>query len=896
MTARTLFLISTLAASAGPRVANTTITLPPNPPASVIEVENAFPGLSFSQPLCLRSPEGETRRLFVCEKSGDLEVIGDVTSASPSKSVFLDLDQILASRGESLLTGSEQGLLSVAFHPDYETNGQFFIVYNVRSAGVSYQRLSRWTDPVVTDLTADADSEQVFLEMRNDAGNHNGGDLHFGPDGYLYMSWGDEGRANDSLNNSQYLDKDFWSSVTRIDVDLEPEDGTASDGTGSDDANLPPNAHPAVKLADGKARYEIPADNPWVGATRFNGVAVDPGKVRTEFFAVGLRNPWRMSFDRGELWIGDVGQGAREEVTIATPGSNHGWAWYEGFLNGPKFNNTINGASRTGGTFTDPVYDYTRGSAEFQGRSITGGFVYRGDNLPALTGKYIFGDYVSGNIWALARSGPPGEPEVERIAGEGGIAAFGPDPSNGDILLADLGDGAIRRLVARDVDPTFPETLTETGIFSDLEDLTPHAGVVPYDVNLPFWSDHAVKRRWFALKNTTDLINYRLHEPWQFPGGMIWVKHFDLELERGNPASQKRIETRVIVKTEDPESIYGVSYRWNEAGTEASLVGNAGENFDLEVTTAEGVRKQTWTIPSRAACHACHTPEAGFALSFDTPQLNHDGEIEGSGGNLLALLFSSGYLDQDPGDPAALPRHLGPEEDKYSLEARVRSYLDVNCAYCHQDQGVEPQSWEGDFELTMAQTGLINGMAAGDLQDPADRLVVPGNPNDSIVLSRVAGSNGYARMPPLATNELDEANIELLTEWINKEATDEVTYGDWRKARFGDVTSPGGDPQADPDFDRYDNFSEWLARTDPREARDFPATILRKNGDALEIDLPGLADRRVVVERSTDLSHWLRWAVPGNDGIPRNPAHGPHLLSAPAKDEGEYFRFRIDVR
>ena len=304
MNVRLAFFASTLAASAGPRVANTTITLPNKPPASVIEVENAFPGLSFSQPVCLRCPVGETRRLFVCEKGGDLELVPDVTSPSPSKTIFLDLDQILSSRGESLLTSSEQGLLSVAFHPDYASNGFFFTVYNVRSGGVNYQRLSRWFDPDITDTIADPGSEEILIEMINNAGNHNGGDLHFGPDGYLYMSWGDEGNANDSLNNSQYLDKDFWASITRIDVDLEPEDGTASDGTGNDDANLPPNFHPAIKLVSGNALYEIPADNPWVDATTFNGVSVDPTKTRTEFFrswssqSLAHELRWRRALDR----------------------------------------------------------------------------------------------------------------------------------------------------------------------------------------------------------------------------------------------------------------------------------------------------------------------------------------------------------------------------------------------------------------------------------------------------------------------------------------------------------------------------------------------------------------------------------------------------------------------
>ena len=136
-------LTTLLTAHAGPRVANTTINMPSTAPASVIELEIAFTGLSFSSPLCLRSPAGDTQRLFVCEKNGDLELVPDVTAATPTKTIFLDLDQILSSRGESLLTGSEQGLLAMDFHPDYATNGYFFTVYNVQSGGTSYQRLSR---------------------------------------------------------------------------------------------------------------------------------------------------------------------------------------------------------------------------------------------------------------------------------------------------------------------------------------------------------------------------------------------------------------------------------------------------------------------------------------------------------------------------------------------------------------------------------------------------------------------------------------------------------------------------------------------------------------------------------------------------------------------------------
>lgn len=1071
---------------AGPRVANTTITMPGGPPASVIGLELAFPGVTFSSPLCLRSPDGDTRRLFVCEKTGDLELIPDVTATNPSKTLFLNLDSIVNSRStETFLTSSEQGLLGVAFHPDYANNGEFFVVYNVSVGGLSHQRLSRWHDPDVNDTVADPSSEEVLIEMRNGASNHNGGDIHFGPDGYLYMSWGDEGGANDQLNNGQYLDKDFWAGVIRIDVDLEPEDYTGADGTGSDDNNLRPNSHPAVKLVGGNPLYEIPADNPWVGATTFNGVTVSPTQTRTEFFAVGLRNPWRMSFDGDDLWIADVGQNAREEITIAPPlseapgGTNHGWAWFEASIAGAKYNNTINGANRNSLVHTTPIYEYSHGSGAFQGRSVTGGFVYRGANIPQLTGKYVFADYVSGNIWSLEKAEGQGAPDVQRIAGEGGIVGFGPDPSNGDVLLADINNGVIRRLVAQDSDASFPDTLTETGIFSDLSTLTPNAGVVPYEVNLPFWSDHALKQRWFAIKNTTDLIGYKEDEPWTFPNGMIWVKHFDLELERGNPATRKRIETRVIVRNQTgevtnenliaegaggrylvpsdsslegswmtpsfddsswtlagagygydtqstfipefgtngnlgnnlngvntslyvrmpfnvtdadqfstltlrmkyddgfvaylngvqvasanapgtltwqsgatgnhsdssalvfqdfsvsasllvegtnvlaiqglnesigssdmlispslvggrldggAEGIYGVSYRWNEAGTEATLVPSAGESFDLSITTPTGLQTQTWEIPSRASCLTCHTTKAGWALSFNTPQLNHPGILEGTSGNFLELLSSSGYLDQPPGEIAKLARHLAPSDIQYSLEARVRSYLDVNCAYCHQEGGIQPESWFGKSNLTMDETGLINGVASGGINHPDDRLIVPGNPIRSIILLRTAGAAGYSRMPPLASSEIDTEGLQLLTDWINQEATTEVNYAAWRLARFGSSKSPQGAPEFDADGDGFSNEREYLGGTGPLDPSSFPALLLQENGGNVEITFPAIGNRSVLIERSTDLSNWLPWTASGNDGLPRNPALPGPVISAPQSGPQEFFRLRVQER
>ena len=314
-------MVSTISSAA--RIPNTTINVPAAPPPLTTQLNVAFTGLS--SPVCLASPPGDTQRLFICQKGGLLRLVQNVTAATPVISTFLNLPALLTSRGEVISTSSEQGLLGLAFHPGYADNRYFYLFYSVSKSGAVYERVSRFTTQSGNPNLADTGSELILIEQLDQATNHNGGDLHFGPDGYLYISLGDEGGQNDQNNNSQTITKDFFSAIARIDVDKKP-------------GNLAPNVHAAVMTDGGVARYSIPADNPFVGATTFNGIAVNPANVRTEFWAVGLRNPWRMSFDpaTGELWVGDVGQNIYEEVDVIAKGGNYGWAFREGAHNGAK--------------------------------------------------------------------------------------------------------------------------------------------------------------------------------------------------------------------------------------------------------------------------------------------------------------------------------------------------------------------------------------------------------------------------------------------------------------------------------------------------------------------------------------------------------------------------------
>lgn len=883
----------TVTFSSSLKIANSTLNVPAAPPATTYEVPNAFGTLTFNQPLCLVTPPGETQRLFVCEKGGVVRLVPNVTAASPTASTFFDLAALVNGRAtEDFYSGGEAGLLSIAFHPNYATNRQFYVFYCLtKTTGGRYQRVSRFTTQAGNPNAADTTIEQILIEQLDDYDNHNGGDMHFGPtDGFLYISVGDEGNGDDNPTfNSQLINKDLFSGILRIDVDRNMTLSTE------------PTAHASIPTDSGVARFAIPKTNPFVLPAQggdwnglYNGSAVT-GTVRREFWATGLRNPWRISFDSatGALWCGDVGQNAREEIDIIVRGGNYGWVFREALLTGPRTTNPTMPANFDTLYHEEPIYNYVRpGNAlmlpDFQGYSVTGGRVYRGTRLGALTGKYIFGDYGSGNIWAMDLNGTG----VQRLVGEGGIAAFGTDPSNQDLLLADLGDGVVRRLNTTTVTGSFPATLTATGLFPDLTDLSPAPGLTPYSVNLPFWSDHAEKQRWFIVPNGTSSFGWAQETPWSLPTGTIWVKHFDMVMNR-NPIVAvapilKRVETRLIVK--NAAGAYGVSYRWNEAGTEATLAADGGENFTLNVTDGGSPAPQSWRIPSRSECMTCHTPQAGHALSFNTRQLNLTKSILGFPGNQLdTLRQNSFFTGNQPGSPNLLPRHLRPDEDDFSEEARVRSYLAVNCSYCHQPGGTAPSAWDGRAEITLAATGLVNGSATNNGGDPLNKLVVPGSTAHSIVRHRVAASNGFTRMPPLGSNVIDQTNVKLLDTWITGELAARQTYADWRLEKFGSSSSSEGAPTEDPDGDGANNHSEFLAGTLPLDGSS--AFHPQLSGSPLQLNFTLPANRSFLIETSATLGQWTPWDVPGNQGLPG--AGDPISLPVPITDPQRFFRVQL---
>jgi uncharacterized repeat protein (TIGR03806 family) len=869
------------------RIPNPALAMPAAPPASSWQIVDALPGLTFNEPLCIASIPGDKRRLFVCERMAKVQQVSDVTASSPSKNVFLDLQSVVAGRNptEAIEGGGngEHGLLGLAFHPNYAANGYLYVAYTVRINGGSfYQRISRFSASSGNPNTADPSSELILLQQLDEGSNHDGGDIQFGPDGYLYYAAGDEENSSRGQLNSQKINGDFFGGIFRIDVDRKP-------------GNLEPNPHAAIPTDGGIARFSVPVDNPFVHASlggtwdgTYHGVSITPlGSVRTEFWATGLRHVWRMSFDRetGDLWAGDVGQNTYEEINRISKGGNYGWAYREG---AHDFNGAL-GSAPVGFSSIDPFYEYVHagvagGDVAFKGNSVVGGYVYRGTRFPALLGSYVFSDSVSGHVWRMDTA----TGAVTRLTGLPGqygvISSQGVDPSNQDLLFCAYLNGKIMRLTTGSIgDDGFPPTLSATGLFSDLSDLSPAPGLLPVEANLRFWSDYAEKKRWFAIPDGNNRMTWQQEGAWAYPTGMLWVKHFDLALSRGNPATNKRLETRVLVKTDS--GAYGVSYRWNDEGTEAHLVEDAGVEFDLQIDDHGMPHTQRWQIPGRSSCLTCHGDKP---LSFNTRQLNRIETMNGFTGNQIELLAAGGYIHNTPAPVSTLPRHVRPDETGYPLEQRARSYFDVNCAYCHQDGGSVSGFWDGREHLTLEQTGLIRGHAVSNGGDPLNRYIVPGDTTHSIVLHRMAATNGFGRMPPLGSSETDPENIQLITQWILNELPNRPLYDEWAAGY------PGiGGRTDDPDGDGMDNYNEYLRGSSPLTGAGSWQAEIATDGSGPVLHFLRKAHRVYSIETSNDLSQWERWGIPQNHsgyGTTDQPIDIPFT---PPPGGKTFFRFRI---
>ncbi len=670
------------------------------------ELVQRFPDLSFSGAIFLTGIPGDSR-LAVVEQAGRIRAFDDDPNVSTARTV-LDLS------GRILFDG-EQGLLGLAFDPEFASNRYLYVHYSMDNPRRSV--IARFTWDEDTDRVDEA-SRKILLTLEQPYANHNGGMLAFGPDGDLYIAFGDGGSANDPQNRAQDLGN-FFGSLLRIDV------------------------HPS----DPSLAYAIPPDNPHVGEAG----------AKPAIWAHGLRNPFRFSFDRdtGTLWLGDVGQSSEEEIDIITRGNNYGWRVWEGNTAHIPDGNSL---PRSAFTFPIHTYDNTGGAA------IIGGYVYRGSGVPTLRGRYLYSDFITGAVRALTYDAASQTvTDDTRIATAPSPTSFGED-NDGEVYLVTQ-DSGIFGFEDTSGNAAAPRLLSETGLFTDLDSLTPAAGLIEYQVNLPFWSDGAQKRRWIGIPDG-ETIGFSRTGAWQFPAGTVLVKHFELPLVDGDPSSVRRLETRVF--TNQGGSWHGFTYRWNTEQSDAELV-TAGTSEVVTVQTSSGERQQRYDYPGPNDCLRCHTAAADHVLGVNTRQLNRDVLYPASNvtDNQLRALNHIGLFTNDIGDPAGYEQLPDLADNGRPLDQRARGYLAVNCSQCHQPGGPTPVNLDLRFDTGDADMHAI-GVAPqeGNLGVSDARIIAAGDHTRSVLWLRMQHQDDQ-RMPPLSSHVVDQTALDVIGEWID---------------------------------------------------------------------------------------------------------------------------------
>jgi uncharacterized repeat protein (TIGR03806 family) len=685
-------------------------------------LERVFPNISFTQspltqPIAMLQEPGNAARWYVVLKTGYVRVFDNNASVA-THSEFLNISARLNSDPNS--QGDERGLLGMAFHPNYPTDPRVFLFYTGNTTGLGLvDRVSQFR--LRTDGTnrLDPASELEILNIDDPADNHNGGQLAFGPDGFLYVGVGDGGSGNDpfgAIGNAQNLNT-LLGKMLRIDV------ANSSQAT----------------------PYTSPASNPFPGGARCSNIVLPGPNNCPEIYAYGLRNPWRWNFDRvsGELWLNDVGQLEREEIDRIVLGGNYGWRCREGSIATPG----ITGCGPNPNPI-EPIAEYGRDI----GGATTGGFVYRGSAIPGLVGRYVFADYGNGLIFNIARDTPP----TLRLARSSAfdtnglfIASFGQDLA-GELYIVHQG-GTLHRLIpgSGGGGRQIPNQLTQTGCVNASNPTQPASGLIPYAPNAPFFSDNAVKNRWLALPNG-QRITINGANDFEFPNGSVLVKNFTL--------GTRLVETRLFMRHNNGNWA-GYTYEWNAGATEATRVVGG------KTVTVAG---QTWDFPSESQCLQCHTAAAGRTLGLEVGQLNGDfGYPTGRTANQLTTLNGidtlTPPLTQTPANLPVIPDPFG----SAALGLRARAWLHTNCANCHQPGGLTQSNMDLRFTSTLLGTNSCDvAPALGDLGIADPRLLAPGSAARSVLIARV-NRTGASAMPPLSRHLIDTAGVQLLTDWVN---------------------------------------------------------------------------------------------------------------------------------
>lgn len=708
-----------------PQLTTSRVIGSPEPPLPYT-VKRAYPNLKLNFPIgIILQPNSDRLWTFTADGAKGRTVLRR----------FVDSPDVTET--EVLLPADERMAYDAAFHPDFLQNGYVYIGHDLPvekdgKKSEKYVRVSRFKMNPQPPYEFDTASETTIIEWPSDG--HNGAAVAFGLDRMLYVTSGDGTSDSDTNERGQEM-KHLTAKLLRIDVD-----------------------HPAP----GKM-YSVPADNPFVGMP----------DVAPETWAFGFRNPWRMTVDRetGHIWVGNNGQDLWEQIFFVRKGDNYGWSVYEG--GHPFYLNRKLGPA----PYVKPMFDHHHSEA----RSMTGGIVHYGTELPELRGAYVYGDHSTGKIWAGKHDGTKLLWHKELADTILKITGFG-NNSRGELLVADYvggGEGAFYSIVPmppqKETAP-FPRTLSASGLFKSVKGHVVENALIPYSVNAPLWSDGAEKIRYMAIPGDAPKIDMSGNRGWKFPEATVLVKSFSLETKVGDPGTRRWIETRFL--TLQQNEWVGYSYQWNAEQTEATLVDKEGLDVDFTIETELGPRQQKWHYPARTECLVCHSRAAVYTLGTSTNQMNRPSEFsyhtssttdesQPVGENQLAMLERLGLVKLGK-RPEEYERLVNPYDATGKLESRAKSYLHANCSICHVDAGGGNAQILLEFSTPLEKMKLVDVVPIHDkFGFPESRLIAPGHPERSVLLHRIS-KRGRGQMPQLATMRIDKPAVELFKEWIEK--------------------------------------------------------------------------------------------------------------------------------
>lgn len=736
------------------------------------ELENPLGDLEIPSPVNIKSFTN-ANDILVLSKRGE---VYRISVNEQESELVLDIK-------DRVFRKSDGGSVGMALHPQFHTSGDsekkaLFILYKYKPdpevwSDVGFNRLSKfyWD---IDGQKFDPDSEEILIQQFDRSPWHDGGGMFFGPDGFLYIGVGDEGYEDFQTASTQRLDGGFFSGILRIDIDNDP--------SRSHPIRRQPRGNEAPPQGWGNTYsqgYSIPNSNPWIS---------ENGDHLEEFISIGIRNPYTMHYDedRELIWLADVGSNKREEINLVGLGDNCQWPYMEGTTISEVHEKPeeLIGKER-------PVYfEYSREV----GSCIIGGGVYNGTRYPGLNGNYLFADYTQNKIMALVSTGTILEPDYEVLisnvntqpvivpekAGITGLWVL----EDGHIYATIMGEdsdimGRILRLKPKQFVPDPPAKLSDLGIFKSLETLEPASGMIYFDVNSPLWSDGAIKKRWMIIPNDGDFdsmdekVEFDDEEAWIFPAGSVFVKHFELSPETSRDGKVRHLETRIFVIAEGVEA-YGLTYKWNDEGTDAILQGG-GSSRDFDIyENGEYVYSQTWDYPGRDQCMTCHNNKASYILGVKTHQLNREIDYDsGFNANQLDYLDDLNVFNRKLDNPKTYIRSTDILDEDADLEWKIRSYLDANCASCHK-AGVIPEV-DLDFSLSRFRNLVeyYDFPTTSHASNEGSVIIKPGDHSQSELWVRDSSLEDK-QMPPLARNVLDQSYIDSLAYWIDNINIDDI--------------------------------------------------------------------------------------------------------------------------